>query len=81
MIRSCEAFVQKTCKTVTFLHVYRSNNLRNLPRLGHSLVEVAAFLGVRKVLKLEQLQFPILFDDGGDADTVVPESGSIRGGA
>ena len=39
----------------TFLYTGCSNNLRNLFLLGQSLVEVTALLGVREVLKLENL--------------------------
>ena len=45
--------------------------------LGNPTVEVAPLLGVREVLALKDLEFPILLDECEDGDRIVVECGSI----
>ena len=67
------------CKNVTFnLYINCSNNLSNLSPLGHHLVKAAALLGVREVLKFEDLKLPILLDEGDDGDATVFKYGASR---
>ena len=69
-------------KYITPYEINCSNNLRNLSllqQLGHSLVEVEALLGVRKVFELDDFELPTLFDESEDAETVVLELSTIRG--
>ena len=65
-----------------YIRLHRhSNNLRNLSCSGKGLEKIGALLGVRKVLHLEELEFPILLDESEDADTIVLEGGATRGSA
>ena len=44
-------------------------------------MEVAALLGVREFLKLEDIKFSILFNESDDSDTIVLDWGTVHGGA
>lgn len=48
---------------------------------GHSLVKVAAFFGVRKVLEVDELESFILLSEREYAEAIVFERGSIGGSA
>ena len=56
-----------------FQHTNFSKNLRNLTPLGQDLEKVATLLGVRKVLNLEDLEFPTLLDESDDRESIVLE--------
>ena len=64
---------------LVYFYINRPNDLRNLFLMGQGLVEVAALLGVRKVLTLEDLEFPILLYESEDANTLVLEHGAYMG--
>lgn len=49
-----------------------SKDLCNLTPLGQDLEKVATLLGVRKVLNLEDLEFPTLIDESDDRESIVP---------
>ena len=73
--------MRKTGKNATFCYFNYSFDLRNLSPLAHCLLEVAAFLRVREVLEVEDLECSILLNEGEDAETVVVECGATDGGA
>jgi hypothetical protein len=56
------------------------NLLRRLPfgcNFGNPSIEVATLLGVGEVLKLEELNFPVLFDERDNGDTFVLAYGIV----